>query len=68
MNTGTAICLQNFFHSTIQMFLDNGVNLVVDQILHDVEVDTSIEDISTCVKQITTALLAKNKSTCATQS
>ncbi|WP_342542819.1 hypothetical protein MHH33_02230 [Paenisporosarcina sp. FSL H8-0542] len=50
------------------MFLDNGVNLVVDQILHDVEVDTSIEDISTCVKQITTALLAKNKSTCATQS
>lgn len=35
---------------------------------YDVEVDTSIEDITTCVKRIPAALLAKNKSTCATQS
>lgn len=32
MNTGTAICLQSIFS------LNNGMNLVVDQILHDDEV------------------------------
>lgn len=28
---------EHFFHRTIQMFSDKGINLVVDQILHDSE-------------------------------